>query len=279
MIDNQIKIATIRGAGLAFPLACVWYLLSENLYAFTLLFLGAATGFVFGFILKRNPALKTWGSRILARTHSIPDRQKKMMNLLAHPNPFVRFASLMAMGTLLFLLAWCIGYYVLPEGLFRAGANAHMIRNELVLQSESVFQEWIAIFRANLLPSLLIILGSLLIRVNGFSFGYLVALFNLLGYGLFVGTNSFAIAYPERMAPSFEILSRSGPYEMMALVLLATATYFWPLFEIKQLFITGPERVRHGAQFSWTDVAGIGFGIGILMAANWIEATMVLASY
>lgn len=279
MIDNQIKIATIRGAGLAFPLACVGYLLSGNLYALTLVFLGAATGFAFGFILKRNPALKTWGSRILSRTHSPPYRQKKMMNLLAHPNPFVRFASLMAMGTLLFLFAWCIGYYVLTEGLFRAGANAHMIRTELVLQSESVFQEWIAIFRANLLPSLLIILGSLLIRVNGFSFGYLVALFNLVGYGLFVGTNSFAIAYTERMAPSFEILSRSGPYEMMALVLLATATYFWPLFEIKQIFITEPERVRQGPQFSWTDVVGIGFGLGILMAANWIEAMMVLASY
>jgi hypothetical protein len=116
-----------------------------------------------------------------------------------------------------------------------------------------------------------------LIRVNGLSFGYIVALFNLVGYGLFVGTNSFAIPYPARLAPSFGILTRSGPCEMLALVLLATSSYYWPFFEIKKIFRTNPERLEHDPRFSWKDAVGVVIGISILMAANWMEAGMIMS--
>ena len=152
-----------------------------------------------------------------------------------------------------------------------------MTRSQLTTTSASVFEEWTRIFTANLIPALLILLGSLLIRVNGISFGYIVALFNLVGYGLFVGTNSFAIPYPERLAPSFGIRSRSGPYEMLALVLLATSSCYWPFFEIKKIFRTNPERIERGPRFSWKDAAGVVIGISILMAANWIEASMIMS--
>jgi hypothetical protein len=277
-MSNQIKISTVRGVGLAFVLACLFFLFSGNPSSFLLVLLGAGIGFVIGLILERDSKLEAKIHAYIARIGAAPPQRSRLMNYLAHQSLIIRFVNLMAIGTVLFVFARCIGYYVLPEGIFLAGADAHMIRNNLSGQSASVLEEWIRIFKANIVPVLFILLGSLLIRVNGFSFGYLAVLFNLIGYGLFVGSNSFAIPYPARMAPSFEILSRSGPYEMIALGMVAAATYFWPFFEIKKIFLSSPERVVGGARFSWKDVLGIGLGLVILMAANWMEALMVMTS-
>jgi hypothetical protein len=274
----DIKVATLRGAGLAFPIACLGYVFSGNLSVFSLVLFGAGIGFVVGMILRRQQQAPAGSTVSIPSVRSQAERGPGSWKALSHPDPVIRFLSLLSVGALLFLLAWCVGYYLLPEGLFRGGADAQMVRSQLTGQSGSVFEEWTKIFRANLVPVLIILLGSLLVRVNGLSFGYLVALFNLVGYGLFIGTNSFAIAYPQRMAPSFEILSRSGPYEMIGLVLLASSTYFWSFFEVKRLFVTNPERVQQEDRFSWKDALGIGLALVILGAANWIEALMVMSS-
>lgn len=277
-MNHQLKIATIRGAGLAFPLACLWYVYSGNLSVFSLILLGGVTGSLIGLILKQRSEMHPASVVTVEQIHSVSNRKWIWMSYLAHSNFIVRFGNLMVVCTLLFLLAWCIGYYLLPQGAFRSGADAHMVRAQLTAPSTSVFEEWTKIVRANLLVAVIILMGSLLVRVNGFSFGYFIVFFNVIGYGLFVGTNSFAIPYPERMAPSLEILSRSGPYEMMALALLAAATYGWPLFQIKRIFLTGPERVETTQRFSWKDAIGIALGLGLLMAANWIEASMAMSA-
>jgi hypothetical protein len=273
-MNNQLKIATIRGAGIAFSLACLWYVYSGSLSVFSLILVGGGIGFLIGLILKQRSGISVVTG---VQTHSVSDGRWILMEYLAHPNPIVRFGSLMGVGTLLFVFTWCIGYYLLPEGVFHGGAEAHMVRSQLTAHSTSMFEEWIKIFRANLLSALIILLGSLLIRVNGLSFGYFAVFFNVIGYGLFVGTNSFAIPYAARMAPSFEILSRSGPYEMAALAILAAATCFWPLFQIKRILITSPERVDTPIGFSWKDAIGVALGLAILAAANWIEATMAMS--
>lgn len=276
-MTNSIKIATVRGAGLAFPIACLWYLLSGNLAVFSLVPVGAGVGLLVVTLLHNYPGMNLKTRSSTKQADSQPARQTTLAKYLTHSNPIVRFLSLLGFGTLLFLLAWYVGYYLLPEGVFRSAAEAQMTRSQLATTSSSVFEEWTRIFRANLIPVLLILLGSLLVRVNGFSFGYIVALFNLVGYGLFIGTNSFAIPYPERLAPTFEILSRSGPYEMAALVLLAASTYNWSFFEVKKIFRTSPERVEQGPRFSWQDAVGVVIGIGILVTANWMEASMIMS--
>ncbi|HSK66397.1 MAG TPA: hypothetical protein VK888_05675 [Anaerolineales bacterium] len=276
-MSNEIKIATIRGAGLAFPIACLWYVYSGHLSVFSLVLFGAGAGFLVGLLLRKHPVLPHGSPVSRLPVQSRPEGRSRLMSYLSHSNPIVRFGSLLGLGASLFLLAWCIGYFLLPEGIFHGGADVDMLRKQLAAPSVSVFEEWTRIFRANLFAVLIILLGSLLMRVNGLSFGYLVALFNLIGYGLFIGTNSFAIPYPQRMAPSFEILGRGGPYEMIALVLIASATYFWSLFEIKRLFITNPERIRQRGPFSWMDGVGVGLGLVILACANWIEAMMVMS--
>lgn len=179
-------------------------------------------------------------------------------------------------GTGLLFVSWCIGYYLLPKGIFRVGAETQMAREALNTSSGSILEEWTKLFRANLLSAFIILAGSLLIRVNRVSLGYLTALYNIAGYGLFIGTNSFVIPMPFRMAPSLAIFQRSGPYEMLALIVLAAASYDWSTFEIKHLFRTNPERVIPGPKITVVEIATFLFGIGILATANWREASLVM---
>jgi hypothetical protein len=64
---------------------------------------------------------------------------------------------------------------------------------------------------------------------------------------------------------------------MAALVLLATGSYGWSFFVIKKIFRTNPERVEHGPRFSWQGAVGVLLCIGLLMTANWVEASMILS--
>lgn len=127
-MNNQIKIAIIRSAGLSFPIACVRYLFSGKLSAFALVLFGAGFGFMVGLIMQRNPEL---GAKIragISRSSSQPDRPVLLLKYLAHPKLIIRFVGLVV-STLLFLLAWCIGYFCLPEGVFRASADVQMARS------------------------------------------------------------------------------------------------------------------------------------------------------
>ncbi len=275
-MHNMIKISVARGTGLSFLIACVGFVLLGRYFTFVLVPIGALVGFGTGYFLERNPSVTT---RIQTMINSKSPRQARanwLVNALLHPRLLIRLISLTIFGSGLLMLAWSLGYHVLPEGLFRGGAGTHMVRSALNTSSTSVLEEWIKIFKANSLPALLILGSSLLIRVNRFSFGYLIAFFNITGYGLFLGTNSFAIPMPARMAPSLAVFERSGPYEMFALIMLAAASYGWSHFEIKRLFRTNPERITPSPGISMTEIIVSLLGIGILAAANWREALMVM---
>lgn len=274
------RIYVIRGAGLSFPVAALLFVLTWNGWFFLLIPAGAAAGFLVGLALtKRSPAP---GAAIepqvgKAGLHPLRRTLDLLANVLLNENLVVRFAGLLAVGCALFILAWVVGYAMLPEGALRAGAEAHMRRGALGGASQSVAEEWVKILRANLVPVLIIVLGSLLIRINRIPFGYLVVFYNLALYGLFVGTNSFAIPYAQRMAPSLAILGRSGPYEMAALTLLAAASASWSFFEVKRLFRTVPERVTPAPRFRLPEVVALVLGLGLMMAANWAEAAMIVS--
>lgn len=268
---------TIQGAGLASPISALFFVFTWNWLFFLLIPIGAVAGFVAGSLLTGRSSTvvvqRTAGNRRLRCT---VHRVALIARLLRHDSVIIRFVSLLAIGCALFVLAWLVGYTLLPEGALHAGAQAHMARGALTSPSQAVWDEWLKILRANLIPILIIILGSMLIKINGFSLGYLVALYNTTLYGLFVGTNSFAIPYAERMAPSLGILRRSGPYEMTALILLAAAAFPWAFLEVKRLFRTTPQLVIPAPRFRLADVVALAAGVGLMMAANWLEASMIV---
>jgi hypothetical protein len=277
-MQNTIKIATFRGAGLSFPIACVLFFFLGQPYVFALVPAGALVGLAIGAFLARNPDIEhKLQTAIRPERTNIP-RLNWVTKYLFHANLFIRLISLVVFGAGLLFMAWCIGYYLLPEGIFRGGAETQMVREALNTSSASTFEEWTSLFKANMLPVFIILVGSLMIRVNQVSLGYLTVLFNITGYGLFIGTNSFFIPMPFRMAPSLAILERSGPYEMLGLIVLAVASFGWSFFEIKQLFRTNPERVIPRSKIKTVEIAAFLLGIGILAAANWKEASMVMSA-
>ncbi len=277
-MSQAIKIATIRGAGLSFPIACLHFVFFGQPTIFTLILAGALAGFVLGTYFERYPNAKSAWKTAFTRERTKTAGPGVVSKGIFHDHLWLRFLTLLGVATGLFLLAWITGYFLLPEGIFHGGAQAQMARGALDTQSSSVLEEWVKIFRANLLPVVLILAGSILIRVNRVSMGYLVVFVNVIGYGLFLGTNSFAIPMPERMAPSFSVLARSGPYEMLALILIAAGAYRWTLFEIKRIFITNPERITNRPKVSTLDILAVVLGLCILAAANWREAVMVVAA-
>jgi hypothetical protein len=134
----------------------------------------------------------------------------------------IRFFGLYLLSLFLLFLSWFIGYYFLPEGLLSGRTALSSLAGDSA--ASSMILEFFKIFILNILAFSVIIAGNYILRVKYFAFGYLVPLAWTILYGLTLGTNSFAIPVVEKLAPSWRVFLRSGPYEMMAAVLLAVAT-------------------------------------------------------
>src|SRR5699024_2729363 len=57
-MSQAIKIATIRGAGLSFPIACLHFVFFGQPYIFSLILAGALAGFALGAYFERYPTAK-----------------------------------------------------------------------------------------------------------------------------------------------------------------------------------------------------------------------------
>jgi len=143
-------------------------------------------------------------------------------NLLKSDKIKIRFFGLYLLSLILLFLSWFIGYYFLPEGLLSGRTALSSLARDSA--ASSMILEFFKIFILNILAFSVIIAGNYILRVKYFAFGYLVPLAWIILYGLTLGTNSFAIPVAEKLAPSWRVFLRSGPYEMMAAVLLAVAT-------------------------------------------------------
>ena len=99
-----------------------------------------------------------------------------------------------------------------------------------------------------------------------------------LFYGLVIGTNSFAIAMAERMAPSLAVLERAGPYEFAGYCLIAVGTYSLARFRFTDFLAGEIQRVDTGIldEIGREDWMALLFGILVVIAAAWREAAMIL---
>lgn len=145
-----------------------------------------------------------------------------MKKLLSSDRILIRFLGLYLISLILLFLSWTVAYYFLPEGLLRGKTLLNSLAGENV--ASNIMTEFLIIFSLNIFASSIIILGNYILRVKYFSFGYLVPLAWTILYGITLGTNSFAFLMTEKSVPGWRVFLRSGPYEMMAAVLLAVAT-------------------------------------------------------
>ncbi|MFW5890897.1 MAG: hypothetical protein ACOCUI_01605 [bacterium] len=198
-----------------------------------------------------------------------------MEKFLGNKKIIIRFISLYSLGLLLFFISWITSYLLLPDGMLNGfGALAKLAGDSA---AETLGLEFIKIFGLNIIGLLFIIIGNYILRVNSFSFGYLIPLTWMILYGITLGTNSFSIPLEEPMAPTLAILGRSGLYEMMAATLLAVSTNSISVnksesFSSKSKPIPKNERNSLKKE-QWT---AIGIAVLILAVAALREAYMIV---
>jgi|LSQX01.3.fsa_nt_gb hypothetical protein len=198
-----------------------------------------------------------------------------MNKYLTSPNLHIRFIAFFLLASVLFIGVWVASYYAFPEGMLRGQRGLGSLASE---DSHSLIGEGMRIFTLNLIPVGLILIFNRLMKINSIPLGYIVPLVNLIGYAVFLGTNSFMRPLAEPMAPSFKVLTRSGPYEMAALLLLAVSTHSIAIFEIRKLFITNPEKVTPAPRLRLNKEQWIGviIGLALLLGSAFREAYMIV---
>jgi hypothetical protein len=185
-----------------------------------------------------------------------------MGKLLHHDALWVRFLSLMGLATVVFLVFWAVGYSWLPEGVLRGRSGAAVLAGEEA--ADTLLAEFLRIALLNLFPIAIVVAANRLLVIQGFPLGYLPPLLWSASYAITLGTNSFSIPLPARMAPSFAVLARSGPYEIAAYVLMAAATYALPTYVAKRLIPPDSEPIEPPPPF-WASIDWIGFALALLL--------------
>ena len=83
----------------------------------------------------------------------------------------------------------------------------------------------------------------------------------------------------EPMAPSLAVLLRGGPYEMIAFILMAVATYNQSRIALTQDMhsLKDIHRISPVPRLSLEQWVGIGLAITLIILAGWREAAMIMA--
>ncbi len=199
-----------------------------------------------------------------------------MKRLLCNKRLYIRFLSLFGLGVMLFTLTWTLSYFFLPEGVLRGRTGSAILAGEEA--AGSFLSEWLRIVALNLMAGSLIVLSNRIYRFRGYPLGYIIPLAWLTVYAVCLGTNSFSIPLPERMAPSLAVFGRTGLYEMAAFTLVAVATCSINLYKVTRFIPPTYEPVTPKPKFSLTleQWVGLGLAIAVLLAANAREAHMIM---
>lgn len=197
-----------------------------------------------------------------------------MKKILLHDNLLVRFIALYLLGLTLFLIAWTLSYYFLPVGFIREGSIAAKFSGNEA--NGSFTHEFIKILAFNLFSTSIIVIANWSTSIRDYPLGYLIPVIWFIYYALLLGTNSFNIPMPHRLAPSLTVFGRSGLYEMASYILIAVSTYKLPRYRANRLFFATYEKVNGSQKLSTTQWTAITLAVIILILSNLWEAEMIL---
>lgn len=199
-----------------------------------------------------------------------------MKKLLLHDKLIVRFVSLFGLGLVLFFLVWTLSYIALPEGFLRGRLAAGALAGEAAAASFLI--EFLRIFALNVtIAAVFVFLANRILQVNDYPLGYLPPLIYFVFYAVLLGTNSFAIPLAEPLAPSLQVLGRSGLYELAAYILVATSSYNIATAKARRFFPPDSEPVAPKPSL-WRNTNWIGIGLAVLVlgASNAWEAYQIM---
>jgi hypothetical protein len=127
---------------------------------------------------------------------------------------------------MIFVVVWSLAYLLLPEGLLRGRTASAVLAGEDA--AGSPWLEWLRILSINIAVAAgVFVLPNLLRTRRGIALGNVAVLVMVTLAAVVTGTNSFSVqaGTSGSLAPSLEILSHPGPYELVA-YLLATASAY-----------------------------------------------------
>ena len=150
-----------------------------------------------------------------------------VLRALTHASPVMRTVTASFIALALWIGAWTVSYFFLSEGLLRGVLTAR-VPDEVLLSGPSLGA---TIFQWNLLFGMGAIgLGSLF-AIGKLSLGYIAPWWWAVGYGIALGTNSFVLTEPGKLAPNLSVMwQHIGAREILAYLLVAAALaniHFW----------------------------------------------------
>lgn len=199
-----------------------------------------------------------------------------MLALLTDGGPLRRAATATAVAMCLWLAAWVLSYLFVGEGALTAVMSARLpdglLRPDASLAA-TIFQ-WNVIFGVGAIA-----VGSLF-AVGRLSLGYFAPWWWALGYGIALGTNSFVVTVPGKVAPRLDILwQHIGAREILAYLLVAAALANIHLWRPRRWYDLKLFRVRRLAdvRLRGAELACIAGALVLLAWTANVEAAGVIA--
>ena len=193
-------------------------------------------------------------------------------------NVFKRFLWLYGLYSLLNLLSFLTGYYLLPEGFMRGSPYAAI--GTFVASANSFWGEFGLTLLFNLGTVFVVCILTNLQQVKRIPVGYIVPVVMGIISGLISGTNSFASSDLklfnawDGMALGMSI----GGIEMLAYVLVISATANIGVYNYESLSQWNGEKIKHlrDIKLSSSEIFFLCLGIFLIISAAYRETVMAL---
>jgi hypothetical protein len=172
------------------------------------------------------------------------------------------------------VVTWFASYYFLPRGILR-----DVFPSAYLPLGNDFLSAFLTIFLFNVVVGCGLIVALNLLSAESIPLGYLYPLIQIILFGIFLGTDSFAVRYGSRFFPSITTLVNGpGFYELTAFVLVAAATARLTLSNqtgwLGGSFIKIKERKQ--LKLSRSELLTAIVGVSLLLVAAAIEATGIM---
>lgn len=196
--------------------------------------------------------------------------------LLTHRDPLRRTLTACAVALALWLAAWTLSYLFLTEGLLRDVLSSR-VPDDALRSAPSLTA---TIFEWNLVFGVGAVVIASFFAVGSVSLGYIAPWWWALGYGVALGTNSFVLTVPGKLAPNLEVLwQHIGAREMLAYLLVSAALANVHLWQPRRWYDLKLSRVRQlrDIRLRPVELACIVAALALLLWTASIEAAGVIA--
>jgi hypothetical protein len=208
-------------------------------------------------------------------------KTKHIAHKLTQQNVLKRVLWAYGIYIILSLVAFAIGYLLLPEGALRGSAIA--IWGEVAAQQTSFWSKFLATIGFNLGIASLIGIVVNLQRVNGLPAGYVFIFVQGILSGIVAGTNSFVIqVISPYTLEGWLVALRIGYLEFLGYVCIVAATIgvglrnytSWLPWKAKEVKVKSWRDIRLSRQ----EIIWLVIGILLILVASYNEAVLAFSS-